>query len=68
MAWCSLAARLSVGPVQTPRQVVNLARLGLGTTDVDRVFGRFVKELYILSQMHSERWVRMFEEEPPRPG
>lgn len=35
----------------------NLARLGVGSKDVNRVFGRFVKELYILSQMHSERCV-----------
>lgn len=33
----------------------NLARLGVGGKDVNRVFGRFVKELYILSQMHSDR-------------
>lgn len=33
----------------------NLARLGVGRHGVDRVFKRFVKELYILSQMHSER-------------
>lgn len=36
-------------------KVTNLQRLGLGEKDLDRVFGRFVKELYILSQMHSER-------------
>lgn len=34
----------------------NLARLGVGRHGVDRVFKRFVKELYILSQMHSERF------------
>lgn len=34
----------------------NLARLGVGGKDVNRVFGRFVKELYILSQMHSDRY------------
>ena len=33
----------------------NLARLGLGSKEIHRVFGRFVKELYILSQMHSDR-------------
>ncbi|CAN0363125.1 unnamed protein product, partial [Ectocarpus sp. 12 AP-2014] len=35
----------------------NLARLGVGKKDIDRVFERFVKELYILSQMHSDRCV-----------
>lgn len=35
----------------------NLARLGVGGKDVNRVFGRFVKELYILSQMHSDRYM-----------
>lgn len=34
----------------------NLGRLGVLEKDVDRVFGRFVKELYILSQMHSDRY------------
>lgn len=34
----------------------NLTRLGVGGKHVDRVFGRFVKELYILSQMHSDRY------------
>eukprot|EP00903_Cladosiphon_okamuranus_P015667 g14469.t1 len=38
----------------------NLARLGVGGKDVDRVFGRFVKELYILSQMHSDRVVSVY--------
>lgn len=38
-------------------KVVNLTRLGLSMNDVDKVFGRFVKELYILSQMKSQRWV-----------
>ncbi|CAM9266255.1 unnamed protein product, partial [Sphacelaria rigidula] len=41
-------------------KVTNLRRLGLGDKDVDRVFGRFVKELYILSQMHSERVVSVY--------
>lgn len=35
----------------------NLARLGVGGKDVNRVFERFVKELYIMSQMHSDRCV-----------
>lgn len=35
----------------------NLTRLGVGKKDIDRVFERFVKELYILSQMHSDRCV-----------
>ncbi|CAM9513683.1 unnamed protein product [Ectocarpus fasciculatus] len=38
----------------------NLARLGVGKKDVDRVFERFVRELYILSQMHSDRVVSMY--------
>ncbi|CAB1102808.1 unnamed protein product [Ectocarpus sp. CCAP 1310/34] len=38
----------------------NLARLGVGKKDIDRVFERFVKELYILSQMHSDRVVSMY--------
>lgn len=35
----------------------SLRRLALRPEGIDRVFGRFVKELYILSRMRSDRWV-----------
>lgn len=38
----------------------NLSRFGLRAEDTDRVFGQFVKELYILSRMRSERSVCTF--------
>ncbi|CAM9487507.1 unnamed protein product, partial [Hapterophycus canaliculatus] len=38
----------------------NLARLGVGGKAVNRVFERFVKELYIMSKMHSDRVVSVF--------
>ncbi|CAN0440080.1 unnamed protein product [Pylaiella littoralis] len=39
----------------------NLARLGVGgKDDVNRVFKRFVKELYIMSQMQSDRVVSVY--------
>lgn len=34
----------------------SLRRLALRAEGTDRVFGRFVKELYILSRMRSDRW------------
>ncbi|CAM9886582.1 unnamed protein product [Ascophyllum nodosum] len=38
----------------------NLRRLGLRPEDTNRVFGRFVKELYILSRLRSERVVSVY--------
>ncbi|CAM9187175.1 unnamed protein product [Pylaiella littoralis] len=49
------------GGVVKAAKKTNLARLGVGgQNDVNRVFKRFVKELYILSQMHSDRVVSVF--------
>ena len=52
---CQVYQIIHEGVVKAAKKT-NLARLGVGGKDVNRVFGRFVKELYILSQMHSDRY------------